>query len=59
MTVRPTREPSWELHTHIEHISKLYTEDTGRSLIRSRSGNQYLMIAYHCDSNAILVAPFK
>ena len=44
---------------HTVHISKIYTADTGRSPIKSRSGNQYLIVAYHCDSNAILVAPFK
>ena len=37
---------------------ELYTDDTGRFLIRSRSGNQYLMVAYHCDTNAILIKPF-
>ena len=34
-------------------------DDTGIFLIRSCSGNQYLMIAYHCDSNSISVVPFK
>eukprot|EP00804_Cyclotella_cryptica_P025029 CCRYP_015949-RA/>CCRYP_015949-RA protein AED:0.34 eAED:0.26 QI:0/0/0/0.75/1/1/4/0/538 len=38
---------------------KLYTDDMGRFPIRSRSGNQYIMLAYHCDSNAILVEPFQ
>lgn len=62
----PTSEPSSkptamanELHIKVEHISKLYTDDTGRFPTRARSGNQYIMVAYHCDSNAILVAPFK
>ena len=41
-----------ELHMHTVHISKLYTDYMG-------SGNQYLMVAYHCNSNATLVAPFK
>ena len=44
---------------HTVHISKLYTDDTGRFPIKARSGNQYLMVANHCDSNEILVAPFK
>ena len=35
-------------------ISTLYTEDTGRFPVRSRIGNQYLMVAYHCDKNSIL-----
>ena len=41
------------------HISKLYTDDIGRFPIKARSENQYLMVSYHCDSDAILVAPFK
>ena len=31
---------SRELHTHALHISKLYTDDTGRFPIKARSGNQ-------------------
>ena len=52
-------EKSSELHIQVRHISKLFTDDTGRFPIRSRSHNQYVMIAYHCDSNAILACPFK
>ena len=44
---------------HTVHISKIYAYDTGRFPIKARSGDQYLMVAYHCDSKAILVAPFK
>jgi hypothetical protein len=40
-------------------ISKLYTNDTGRFPIRSRSGNQYVMIVYHEEGNLILQQPFK
>ena len=47
-----------ELHVRVVHQSKLYTDDTGRFPTRARSGNQYVMVAYH-SSNAILVAPFK
>ena len=39
-------------------ISKLYTDDTGRFPVHARSGNQYIMIAYHCDANLILAEPF-
>eukprot|EP00804_Cyclotella_cryptica_P016130 CCRYP_004246-RA/>CCRYP_004246-RA protein AED:0.35 eAED:0.35 QI:0/0/0/0.75/1/1/4/0/1339 len=55
----PSPTPSHELHIVTEPISKLYTDDMGRFPIRSRSGNQYIMLAYHCDSNAILVEPFQ
>eukprot|EP00804_Cyclotella_cryptica_P028661 CCRYP_008183-RA/>CCRYP_008183-RA protein AED:0.20 eAED:0.05 QI:0/0/0/0.66/1/1/6/0/1274 len=50
---------SKELHLWDEPISKLFTDDMGRFPVRSRSGNQYLMLAYHCDTNAILVEPFQ
>ena len=51
--------PSLEIRIKYEHISKVYTDDTVRFLVQSRSGNQHKMIAYHCDSNAIIAAPFK
>ena len=38
-----------ERHIWDQPISKLYTDDCGRLPIRSRSGNEYIMIAYHCD----------
>ena len=47
-----------ELHIWDQPISKIYTDDCGRFSIRSRSGNEYIMIEYHCDSNTILQAPF-
>ena len=47
-----------ELHIWYQPIGKIYTDDFGRLPIRSRSGNEYIMIAYHCDSNTILQAPF-
>ena len=40
------------------HKSKFYNYDTGRYPVHSKSGNQYIMVAYHY-SNVILVAPFK
>ena len=48
-----------KLHIRVEPISKVYTDNTGHSPIRSLSVNQYIMIAYHFDSNTILQAPFK
>jgi len=55
----PSPTPSQELHISVQPISTLYTDDIGHFPTRSRSGNQYIMITYHCDSNAILVKPFK
>ena len=40
-------------------ISKLYTDDIGCFPIHARSGNQYIIIAYHCDANLILDEPFS
>ena len=48
-----------ELHIRVEHIRKFYTDDTACFPVFSRNRNQYLMIVYHCDSNAIIVSPFK
>ena len=47
-----------EIHIWDQPISKSYTDDCGRFPIRSRSGNEYIMIAYYCDYNTILQAPF-
>ena len=47
-----------EIHIWDQPISKLYTDDCGRFPIWSRGGNEYIIIAYHCDSNTILQAPF-
>ena len=47
-----------EIHIWDQPISKLYTDDCGIFPIWSRSGNEYIMIAYNCDSTTILQAPF-
>ena len=51
--------PSHEIHIKVKHISRIYTDDTVRFPVRSRSGNKYIMIAYNFDSNATIAAPFK
>ena len=40
-------------------LSKLFTNDTGRFPVRARSGNQYVMIAFHAGGNLILQQAFK
>jgi len=40
-------------------LSKLFTDDTGRFPVRARSGNQYVIIAFHADGNLILQQAFK
>jgi len=39
-------------------LTRLFSDDTGRFTPRARSGNQYIMVALHASSNAILVRPF-
>ena len=48
-----------ELHLQVTPISKLYADDTGCFLVHARIGNQYIMIAYHCNANWILSEPFS
>ncbi len=55
----PVIEPAtpmvpYDLFLNVVPLSKLYTVDTGRFPVRARSGNQYVMIAYHVDGNVIL-----
>ena len=47
-----------ELHIWYQPISKPYTDDCERFPIQSRSGNEYIIIAYHCDSKTILQSSF-
>ena len=68
--IRSTKQPTltnWHppgtaaaaaIEIHSVPINRIFTEDTGRFTPRSRSGNQYIMIALHTPSNAILVQPF-
>jgi hypothetical protein len=39
-------------------LNRIFTDNTGRFQPCSRSGNQYLMVAFHAKSNAILIQPF-
>jgi hypothetical protein len=51
--------PSNEVHIRVVPISKLYTDDTGCFPVKARSGNEYVMIAYHANGNLILQQAFK
>ena len=55
----PPKTNSKELYITTEPISKLYTDDIGRLPVRSRSGNNFLVLPYHVDTNVILVEPFE
>ena len=54
----PALAPANELHIVIELISQLYTNNTGQFPVCSHSRNQYVMVAYRIDTNAILGMPF-
>jgi hypothetical protein len=57
--VAAPKAPSNEVFIRVFPISKLYMDDTGFFPIKARSGNQYVMIAYHTDGNLILQQAFK
>ena len=58
-TLAPTQQltPS-AIELHELPVNQLFTDDTGRFHPRARSGNQYIMVALHTSSNAILIRPF-
>eukprot|EP00543_Licmophora_paradoxa_P007200 CAMPEP_0202442320 /NCGR_PEP_ID=MMETSP1360-20130828/1777_1 /ASSEMBLY_ACC=CAM_ASM_000848 /TAXON_ID=515479 /ORGANISM="Licmophora paradoxa, Strain CCMP2313" /LENGTH=61 /DNA_ID=CAMNT_0049057657 /DNA_START=43 /DNA_END=225 /DNA_ORIENTATION=+ len=43
----------------MEPTGQIYTDQTGKFITPSSNGNQYLMILYDYDSNAILAQPMK
>jgi hypothetical protein len=55
----PIATPSNQVFVVTELLSKLFTNNTGRLPIRAHSGNQYVMIAFHANSNHILQQAFK
>ena len=55
---QPSSRSSGETHFRVEPVQKIYTDDMGRFPIFTRSGNQYIMITYHCDTNIIILEPF-
>ena len=48
-----------DIYVYTDPISKLYTDDMGRFPVHSRSGNHYIVLDYHVDTNTILVEPFQ
>ena len=50
---------SQELFVHVESISKLYMDGMGCFPVFSHSGNHYVTMAFHVDTNATLVEPFQ
>jgi hypothetical protein len=45
--------------TIMEPTGQIYTDQTGRFVVPSSNGNNYLMILYDYDSNAILAEPMR
>jgi len=45
----PPNDNEKEIFIEIFPLNKLYSDDTGQFPVRARSGNQYVMIAYHTD----------
>ncbi len=58
-TDTPTQPSTPTIDIQIIPINHIFTDDTGRFTPRARSGNQYIMVALHSKSNAILVRPFQ
>ena len=50
---------SRNIHIYEYPIRRMYTNDLGCFPIRARSSNQYIVIAFHCNTNTILNSPFK
>ena len=53
-----TKPPPPTLTLHEFPLNTIFTDDTGRFHPRARSGNQYIMVALHSQTNAILIRPF-
>jgi hypothetical protein len=50
--------PTNQVRFWVVPLATLFTDNFGRFPIRARSGNQYIMMAYHNTKNIILVQPF-
>jgi hypothetical protein len=51
--------PSHQVFIKVHPLSRLYTDNTGCFPVKARSGNQYVMNAYHAYGNLILQQAFK
>jgi hypothetical protein len=55
----PVAMPSNQVSVITKPLSKFFINNTGCFPIRARSGNQYIMIAFHANGNLILQQAFK
>ena len=51
--------PTPTIDIQVIPINHIFTDDTGRFTPQACRGNQYIMVALHSESNAILVRPFQ
>jgi hypothetical protein len=50
----PVNVPSNQVFITVYPLSRPYMDDTGHFPVKTHSGNQYIMIAFHTDGNLIL-----
>ena len=50
----PNNHPTHNVFATIEDTGKVYTDQMGRFPVHSSAGNQYILVMYNYDSNAIL-----
>ena len=55
----PLDLPSHQVFIKVQPLSRLYTDSRGCFLVKARSGNQYVMIAFQTNGNLILQQAFK
>ena len=55
----PNNNPIHNVFAIIEETVKVYTDQTGQFPVRSSAGNQYILVLYDYDSNAILTEALK
>jgi hypothetical protein len=59
----PSQEPNNaitnQIFATVEETGRIYTDQTGQFPVRSSNGYRYMLVMYHYDTSAILVAPLK
>ena len=58
VSIPPLMTKSKELYITTEPIINIYADDMSRFLVCSQSGNNFIILSYHVDTNVILVNPF-
>ena len=55
----PNNQPTHNVFANIEETGKVYTNQTGQFPLSSIAGNQYILVIYYYDSNAIMTEVMK